>query len=61
MFVFSNLCVSERSGDLHGLQVTAHLTPQGGLLLEGPVMNADSRDRIELKRVTDFRRGPSKC
>ena len=109
VFMFSNLCVSERSGDLHGLrltlrrlgdtddvlfeqeteplqriwpvvvdtsagtlrftmpkpysgaEVTARLTPQGRLLLEGPVLNADARDRIELQRVTDFRRGLAKC
>lgn len=106
--MFSNLCVSERSGDVYGMRLTlrrigdvddvvleiesepprrvwpvdvkdeslsfsmpnpysgaavvARLVRHGeALQLVGPVLNADSSDRIELHRVTDFRRRLPHC
>lgn len=44
-----------------GAEVTARVTQQGGLVLEGPVLNADGRDRFELQRVIDFRRRLPNC
>ncbi|RTL15024.1 MAG: hypothetical protein EKK52_21665 [Burkholderiales bacterium] len=44
-----------------GAEVTARLTPRGGLLLEGALLNADSRDRFKLPRVTDFSRALPNC
>ncbi|MFG6486261.1 hypothetical protein ACG04R_06230 [Roseateles sp. BYS78W] len=106
--MFSNLCVGERSGDLHGLRITlrrigdvddlmfeleneppqriwpvrvegdklsftipkpysgaavvARLLRHGETLqLDGPVVNADSKDQIELRRITNFARGLPNC
>jgi len=106
--MFTNQCVSEQSGDLHGLRLTlrrigdvddlifeleneppqriwpvqvkgdtlsftmpkpysgaavvARLVRRGeALQLDGPVVNADSNDHIELRRLTNFRRTLPNC
>jgi hypothetical protein len=106
--MFSNQCVSEKSGDLYGLRLTlrrigdvddlmfeleneppqriwpvqvkgdtlsftvpkpysgaavvARLVRHGEVLqLDGPVVNADSNEHIELRRLTNFRRVLPNC
>ncbi|MEO6280933.1 hypothetical protein [Roseateles sp.] len=45
-----------------GAGVVAHLARRGeALQLDGPVLNADSKDHFELRRLTNFGRGLPNC